>query len=124
MAPGFITRSSFLEHRFLDADFFEHGFDHQVGGLQVVVAQRGGQQGHALLVLVLLELALLDLGFVVLADGGDAPVQRLLLHLQHLHGDAGVQEVHGNAAAHGAAPMTATDLMSRLGVSSGTSGSC
>jgi hypothetical protein len=21
----------FLEHRFLDADFFEHGFDHQVG---------------------------------------------------------------------------------------------
>jgi hypothetical protein len=29
-------------------------------------------------------------------------VQRLLLHLQHLHRDAGVQEVHGDAATHGA----------------------
>jgi hypothetical protein len=34
----------FGEHGFLDADFFEHGLNHQVGVLQVVVAQRGAQQ--------------------------------------------------------------------------------
>jgi hypothetical protein len=48
------------------------------------------------------ELALLDLGLVVLADRGHAAVQRLLLHLEDRHRDAGVEEVHGDAAAHGA----------------------
>ena len=50
----------------------------------------------------MLELAFFDLGFVVAANCGQAAVQRFLLHFQHLHWHAGVQEVHGNAAAHGA----------------------
>src|SRR5256885_12111970 len=50
-------------------------------------------------VLFLGELALLDLGFVVLADGGHATVQRFLLGLQNGDGNARVQEVHGDAAA-------------------------
>ena len=68
----------------------------------VVVAQGGAQQSHALLVLVLLELAFFDLGFVVLADGGHATVQRVLFHFEHLDWDARIQEVHRNTAAHGA----------------------
>jgi hypothetical protein len=78
--------------------------------------------GHALLVLVLLELALLDLGFVVLADGGHAAVQRFLLHLQHGDGDAGVQEVHGDAAAHGAGADHAHLLDGARRAPRGTSG--
>ena len=91
-----------LEYGFFDADFFKHSFDHQIGTSQVVVAQGGRQQRHALVVLVLLELAFLDLRFVVLADDGDATVQRVLLHLQHLDRNTSVQEVHRNAATHGA----------------------
>ena len=91
-----------LEHGFFHADFFKHGFDHHVGAAEVVVAECGAQQGHTLLVFVLFEFAFLDLGFVVLADGGQATVQRFLLHLQHLDGDASVQEVHGDTATHGA----------------------
>ena len=108
-------RVELLEHGFLDADFLEHGLDDEVHLLQIGVVQRGAEQRHALLVLVLLELALLDLRFVVLADGGQAPVQRLLLHLQHLHRDAGVEEVHGDAAAHGASADHADALDFALG---------
>ena len=50
----------------------------------------------------MLELAFFDLRFVVFADGGDAAVQRVLLHFQQLDGHAGVKKIHGNAAAHGA----------------------
>jgi len=104
-----------LEHSFLHAHLFEHGFDDEVAVLEVVVAQRGAQQGHALLVLVLLELALLHLGFVVLLDRGHATVQGFLLHLQNLDGDTCVQEVHGNAAAHGARANHAHQLDVALG---------
>ena len=92
----------FLEDFFLDTHFLKHGFNHHVGIGQVVVAQRGAQQAHALFVFVLLELALFDLGLVVLANDGNPFVQGLLLHFQHLDGNTGVQEVHGNAATHGA----------------------
>ena len=91
-----------LEDGFFDAHFFEHRFDHQVGLTDLVVAQCGAQQSHALVVFLLFELAFFDLRFVVLADGGHTAVQRFLLHLQHLDRDARVQEVHGDAAAHGA----------------------
>ena len=43
-----------FENGFFDADFFKYGFDHQVGIAQIVVAQRGAQQRHALVVFVLL----------------------------------------------------------------------
>ena len=92
----------FFEDFFLDAHLFKHGFNHHVGGFQLVIAQRGAQQAHALLVLVLLELAFFDLRFVVFADGGDAAVQRVLLHFQQLDGHAGVKKIHGNATTHGA----------------------
>ena len=92
-----------LEHLLLDAHLLEHRLDHQVGVLQVVVARAWCvSSAMRCVVLVLLELALLDLRFVVLADGADAAVERFLLHLEHHHRDAGVEEVHRDAAAHGA----------------------
>ena len=104
-----------LEYSFLDAHFLEHGLDHQIGIFEVGIVEGGGQQGHALVVFVLLELAALDLRLVVLADGGKSAVQRVLLHLQHLHGNAGIKEVHGNAAAHG----SSTDHGNRFDVTLG-----
>ena len=92
----------FFEHFFLDANVLKHGLNHHVGAAQVVVAQGGGQKRHALLVFVLLELAFFDLRLVVAAHDAHAFVQGFLLHFQHLDRNASVQEVHGNAAAHGA----------------------
>ena len=91
-----------LEHRLFDAYLLKHGFDHQVGAAKRLVAQGGLEQGHALLVLIGLELAFLDLRLVVLADRGNTPVQRFLLHLQHHDRQASVQKIHGDAPAHGA----------------------
>jgi hypothetical protein len=48
------------------------------------------------------QLALLDRVLVVLADRRQALVQRFLLRLEDGDRDAGVREVHGDAAAHGA----------------------
>ncbi len=47
---------------------------------------------------------------VVLAHDAEPLVERFLAHLQHLHRDADVGEVHGDAAAHGAR----TDQCGRL----------
>ena len=90
-----------FEHRLLHAQLFKHGLNHQIRIVEVVVTQRGGKQGHALLVLVGFEFAFFDLGLVVFANRGNAAIQRLLLHLQHLDGDARVQEIHGDPTAHG-----------------------
>ena len=92
----------FLEDGFFDPHLFKDRFNHQVGLTNVVVAQRGRQECHALIVLSLLEFAFFDLRFVVLADGRKAAVQCLLFHLQHLDRDACIQEIHGDTATHGA----------------------
>jgi len=91
-----------LEYLLLDAHVLEHGFDHQVHIRQVGIVQRGLQQRHARVELVLRELALLERVLVVLADGADAALQRFGLGLQHDDGDAGIEEVHRDAAPHGA----------------------
>src|SRR5450830_279739 len=90
----------FLEHGLFHANFFEHGFNDHVRVFEIVVAQRGTQQAHALLVFVLFEFAFFDLGFVILANSSNTTVQRLLLHFQHLHRNAGVEEIHRDTAAH------------------------
>jgi hypothetical protein len=89
-----------LEDLLLDGEVLEHRLDDEVGVLEVVVLERRLQEAHALVELVLLELALLDLRLVVLAHHADALVERFLLHLEHRHRDAGVEEVHRDAAAH------------------------
>ncbi len=109
MAPGLAMASSSSEHVLLDVHALEHRLDDQVAVGQGGEVGRAGEAGHA-------GLGLLRLGgagaLVVLADGADALVERLLLDLDHGHGDADVHEVHGDAAAHGAAADDA-DLLDR-----------
>ena len=84
----------FFEHSFFHAHFFKHGFNDHVCAADVVVAQGGAEQGHALIVFVLFQLALFDLRLVIFANRGHAAVQRFLLHLEHLDRNACVQQVH------------------------------
>ena len=91
-----------FKHLFFDADFFEHGFNRHIGAAELVITQGRRQKRHALLIFVLLELAFFYLGFVIAADRSNAFVQGFLLHFQHLDADAGIHEVHGDTAAHGA----------------------
>ena len=67
-----------------------------------VVAERALDEAHARVHVLLAEAALLHGGRVVLPHDREAAVERLLAHLDHAHRDAGVGEVHGDAAAHGA----------------------
>src|SRR5581483_5924007 len=90
-----------LEDALLDADVFEYRLDDEVGVFDVAVGQGRLEQAQALLELLGGQLAFLHRVFVVLADGRHAPVERVLLHLEDRHGNAGVQKVHSNAAAHG-----------------------
>ncbi|MNZ66335.1 hypothetical protein D3C78_845560 [compost metagenome] len=90
------------EHLALDLHALEHRLDHQVGVGQVGVVEGAGQQGHALLDLLLGQLAALGADLVVLADLRQAAIQRLALLLEQHHRHADVGEVHGDAAAHGA----------------------
>ena len=63
-----------LKDSFFDAHLFKHRFNDQVGAANVVIAQGGAEQSHALLILVLLELAFFNLRFVIFANGGNTAV--------------------------------------------------
>ena len=45
------------------------------------------------------ELAFLERVLVILANGRNAAIERVLLHFKQHHRDAGVQEVHRDAGA-------------------------
>ena len=99
---GFGDRIERLEHLLLDPDLLEHRFDDQIAVRQRLHRQGRREQGHACIELVLAEFALLQRALVVAAQGGDAAVQRLLLLLDDGDGNAGVEKIHADAAAHGA----------------------
>ena len=99
---GFADPVQLTEHGFLHVHVLEHRFDHQIHITQVIVAESGLDQRHALLYLLLSNTTLLGSVFVVLADQGDTLFQGLLLHLENLHRNTGIGEVHGDATAHGA----------------------
>ena len=67
-----------------------------------VVGELRANQSHALAHDRLRETALLDRVCVVLADGSEAAVERFLRGLFENHGNAGVDVIHCDAAAHGA----------------------
>ena len=90
------------EYLLLDGHRLEHGLDDEVGVGKVREFQRGLQQAHALLHLFAGELALGSGGFVVAPNNTNAAVQGFVLHFEQRHRNAGVQEVHGDAATHGA----------------------
>ena len=90
------------ENVHLDRHILEHGFDDQIAIGQIVHVQRRGQPAHAGFDLFHAETALLGAILVILADHAHAAIKRILLHLDDGDGDANRQEVHRNAAAHGA----------------------
>ncbi|MNM80049.1 hypothetical protein D3C81_919990 [compost metagenome] len=90
------------EHLLLDFQFLEDRLDHQVGVGQVGVIEGAGEQVHALANLLGAQLAALQAARVVLVDPFQPAIQGIALAFQDGHRDAGVEEVHGDAAAHGA----------------------
>ncbi|MCY1207008.1 hypothetical protein D9M72_185920 [compost metagenome] len=90
------------EQLLLDLHVLEHRFDDQVGIGQLLQVQRGREQRHAGLDIGRAQAPLARGIFVVAPDRLQAAVQRLLRGLDDGHGVAGVEEVHGDAAAHGA----------------------
>ena len=102
MAPGLQILSSSREDLLLQRHAFEDRFDDHVGLLEAVVGERGRDQRHALVHQLLREAAALHGVFVILADGGHAAVERCLSVSFSSTGNAGIGEVHGDAAAHGA----------------------
>ena len=97
---GLHRRIEGLEDGFLDLHVLEDRLDHDVGLRQVCVSHGGFDQRHALLDLFLRHAAFFRSVFVVAADGGHAAIECFLLHFEQDHRDAGVDEVHGDAAAH------------------------
>ncbi len=112
---GLADRVELAEDLLLDRHQLEHGLDDEVAILQVAELQRAGQKPHPLLDVLLAHAAFLGRRLVVLADGLEAALQRLGLGLDHRHRQAGVEEVHGDAAAHRAGADDA-DALHRQGL--------
>ena len=89
------------EDLLLDIHFLEHRLDDEVGVRDVVHIGAAGQQAHALLDVGLGHPAAGHRDVVVLLDRPEAAIQRLLRGLDDGDRDAGIGEVHRNAAAHG-----------------------
>ena len=102
IAPRFITLSSALEDRLLDGEVLEHGLDDQVRLRSRGIVERRRDEPGALRSIIGLQSSLRDRAFVLLADAGDAAVQRFLFRFENGHGNADIREIHGDAAAHGA----------------------
>src|SRR5512135_1263371 len=86
----------------LDVHPLEHRFDHDIGVLRRGEVERRGDERHPLVHVLLPEAPFGHGVGVVLPDRRETAVERLLLHLDQGHRDAGVYEAHGDAAAHGA----------------------
>ena len=93
-----------LENGFLHRHVFENRLDHDIGLGQVRVGERGLDEPHALLDLLLSHAALAGGVLVVASNRGQAAIERLLLHFKQGHRNTGIDEVHGDPAAHRAGP--------------------
>ncbi len=91
-----------LEHGLLDGEVLEHGLDDQVRLRSRGIVERRRDEAGALRGVVGLQFSLGHRAFVLLADSGDAAIQRFLFRFENGHGNAGIREIHGDAAAHGA----------------------
>ncbi len=89
------------EDLLLDVHALVDRLDHEIAVGEVGVVQRGGQDVHRRLDLLVGHPAALGGVLVILAHRPRAAVERILLHFEDGHRDAGGQEVHRNAAAHG-----------------------
>ena len=86
----------------LQAEILEHRLDHQIAITKVGMGQTALKQSHALGHLVGGHFAPGGAGLVIAPHDAQPAVQRLGADLHQAHGDPGIGEVHGDAAAHGA----------------------
>ena len=91
------------EHLLLEPHLLEHRLDDDVNLGQVAVVDGGGNQAEPRVHRLLRQTALRDGRGVVLRDDRQPLVERLLRDFEHRHRDAGVGEVHRDAATHRAA---------------------
>ena len=97
---GFHDRIELREYLFLDRHVFEYRLNHDISWREIRVRQSAADQSHALVELLLCELALFHGVFVVLAYRCQPFIQCFLFHLEHFYGDTGVGKVHCNASTH------------------------
>ena len=90
------------KYLFLDVHALVDRFDNQIAVGQIIQRQRWCQQGHHAFHLLLREASLGSAVFIIFADNANTAVQIFLHHFDNGYGDALGQEVHRNAAAHGA----------------------
>src|SRR3546814_3728581 len=84
----------------LDVHALIDGFDDEIGVSKRGEVEAGRYQRHALFHLRTRHPPLGGRRLIVAADGGDAAIQRFLAGFDQRDGDARVQEVHRDAAAH------------------------
>ena len=80
---------------------FEHRLDHEIAIGQIIERKARRDQRHAFFDILHGKPPAFGGVLVVLADGGEPAIKRILLRLDDGDGDAGIEEVHRNAAAHG-----------------------
>ena len=90
------------EDALLEVHLLEHRLDDEVGILEGLEVGRAGDERDAAVALLLRQPAAGDRAGVVLPDRRKPAVERVLRGLDDRHRDAGIGEVHGDAAAHGA----------------------
>ena len=102
------------EDVFLHVHALKHRLDDQVTIAQILHLQRAGKQRHALLHIFRRQAALGGGGVVILPHHAKPLIQRLLFHFHDGDGDAGIDKIHRDAAAHGAGADHA-NLLDRQG---------
>ena len=100
--PGLTDPIEFGEDRFLELHVLEDGLDDDVAVGEVVLVGRASDQAHALLDGLGRDRATARRPLVVLAHDTETSFERGLVAFNDRDRDAGVGEVHRNAAAHGA----------------------
>ena len=100
------------EHILLHIHVLEDGLDHEVAIGEILELERRCKKRHPLVDVRSRDSSALRRALVVLAYDPEAAIERLLLHLDDRHRNAGVGEVHRDTAAHRAGADDA-DLLDR-----------
>ena len=102
IAPGLGDRVELLKHLAFDLHVFEHRLDDQIAVREGGQIRIGREQRHCALDLFAREPPLRRRRLVILPNHADAARERFRVQIDQPHRNADRQEVHGDAAAHGA----------------------
>jgi hypothetical protein len=99
---GFGDAVQAREHVLLDRHLLEHRLDHEIAVREIPERERAREQRHVARHVGGARRAPFRGALVVAADHADAAIERLARSLDQHHRDAGREEIHRDAAAHGA----------------------